>query len=102
MEKYLNQSRTNGPIKVHLTIAQVMPKYNHNNEKQEPLLLKFRQNIFSSTVINSTTKLFNFVNAINMYVTSIYFFFRNRLFFENSLVILPPQPIKLRDPTKVL
>ena len=27
-----NQSRTNGPINAHLTIAQVMPKYNHNNE----------------------------------------------------------------------
>ena len=37
--KYLiNQSRTNGPINAHLTIAQVMPKYNHNNEKQEALL----------------------------------------------------------------
>ena len=34
----LNQSRTNGPINAHLTIAQVMPKYNHNNEKQEALL----------------------------------------------------------------
>ena len=33
-----NQSRTNGPINAHLTIAQVMPKYNHNNEKQEALL----------------------------------------------------------------
>ena len=26
-----NQSRTNGPINAHLTIAQVMPRYNHNN-----------------------------------------------------------------------
>ena len=34
----LNQSRTNGPIHAHLTIAQVMPRYNHNNEKQEALL----------------------------------------------------------------
>ena len=33
-----NQSRTNGPLNAHLTIAQVMPKYNHNNEKQEALL----------------------------------------------------------------
>ena len=33
-----NQSRTNGPIIAHLTIAQVMPRYNHNNEKQEALL----------------------------------------------------------------
>ena len=33
-----NQSRTNGPINAHLTIAQVMPRYNHNNEKQEALL----------------------------------------------------------------
>ena len=32
------QSRTNGPINAHLTIAQVMSKYNHNNEKQEALL----------------------------------------------------------------
>ena len=32
-----NQSRTNGPINDHLTIAQVMPRYNHNNEKQEAL-----------------------------------------------------------------
>ena len=37
ISKY-NQSRTNGPINAHLTIAQVMPKYNHNNEKQEALL----------------------------------------------------------------
>ena len=35
----LNQSRTNGPINAHLTIAQVMPKYNHNNEKQLEALL---------------------------------------------------------------
>ena len=35
---FLNQSRTNGPINAHLTIAQVMPRYNHNNEKQEALL----------------------------------------------------------------
>ena len=34
----VNQSRTNGPINAHLTIAQVMPRYNHNNEKQEALL----------------------------------------------------------------
>ena len=34
----INQSRTNGPINAHLTIAQVMPKSNHNNEKQEALL----------------------------------------------------------------
>ena len=33
-----NQSRTNGPINAHLTIAQVMPKYNHNNGEQEQLL----------------------------------------------------------------
>ena len=33
-----NQSRTNGPINAHLTIDQVMPRYNHNNEKQEALL----------------------------------------------------------------
>ena len=33
-----NQSRTNGPINAHLTIAQVMPRYNHNNKKQEALL----------------------------------------------------------------
>ena len=33
----INQSRTNGPINAHLTIAQVMPRYNHNNEKQEAL-----------------------------------------------------------------
>ena len=32
-----NQSRTNGPINAHLTIAQVMLKYNHNNENQEAL-----------------------------------------------------------------
>ena len=37
-EDPINQSRTNGPINAHLTIAQVMPKYNHNNEKQEALL----------------------------------------------------------------
>ena len=33
-----NQSRTNGPINAHLTIAYVMSKYNHKNEKQEALL----------------------------------------------------------------
>ena len=33
-----NQSRTNDPINAHLTIAQGMPRYNHNNEKQEALL----------------------------------------------------------------
>ena len=38
MVSTLNQSRTNGPINDHLTIAQVMPRYNHNNEKQEALL----------------------------------------------------------------
>ena len=38
MFRISNQSRTNGPINAHLTIAQVMPKYNHNNEKQEALL----------------------------------------------------------------
>ena len=37
-EDLRNQSRTNGPINAHLTIAQVMPRYNHNNEKQEALL----------------------------------------------------------------
>ena len=31
-----NQSRTNGPINAHLTIAQV--KLGHNNENQEALL----------------------------------------------------------------
>ena len=36
--KLENQSRTNGHINSHLTIAQVMPRYNHNNEKQEALL----------------------------------------------------------------
>ena len=36
--RFKNQSRTNGPINAHLTIAQVMPRYNHNNEKQEALL----------------------------------------------------------------
>ena len=35
---YSNQCRTNGPINAHLTIVQVMPRYNHNNEKQEALL----------------------------------------------------------------
>ena len=33
-----HQSRTNGPINAHLTFAQVISKYNHNNEKQEALL----------------------------------------------------------------
>ena len=33
-----NQSRTNGPINAHLTIAQLMPRYNLNNEKKEALL----------------------------------------------------------------
>ena len=35
---YKDQSRNNGPINAHLTIAKVMPRYNHNNEKQEALL----------------------------------------------------------------
>ena len=30
-----NQSRTNGPINAHLTIAQVIPRYNHNNKKNK-------------------------------------------------------------------
>ena len=38
LTKCTNQSRTNGPINAHLTIAQVMPRYNHNNEKQEAFL----------------------------------------------------------------
>ena len=38
IKKLNDQSRTNGPINAHLTIAQVMPRYNHNNEKQEALL----------------------------------------------------------------
>ena len=96
----LNQSRTNGPINAHLTIAQVMPRYNQNNEKQEALLLKFRQNICSSTVINSTTKLF--VTAINMYVTFNLLILEKQAFFENSLFALPRQPIKLRESDKSL
>ena len=32
----MNQSRTNGPLNAHLTIAQVYP--GHNNENQEALL----------------------------------------------------------------
>ena len=88
-----NQSRTNGPINAHLTIAQVMPKYNHNNKKQEALLFKFLQNICSSTAINSTTKLF--VNAINMYITFNLLFLEKQTFFEKSLFMLPRQPIKL-------
>ena len=74
-----NQSRTKGPLNAHLTIAQVMPKYNHNNEKQEALLYKFRQNICSSTAINSTTKLF--VNTIIMYVTFNLLFLEKQTFF---------------------
>ena len=38
LQSFIDQSRTNGPINAHLIIAQVMPKYNHNNEKQETLL----------------------------------------------------------------
>ena len=34
--RQINQSRTNGPINAHLTIAQVYP--GHNNENQEALL----------------------------------------------------------------
>ena len=83
----LNQSRTNGPINAHLTIAQVMPRYNHNNEKQEALLKKFRQNICSSTAINSTTKLF--VNAINMYVTFNLLILGNRLFWKIHFLRCP-------------
>ena len=82
-----NQSRTNGPINAHLTIAQVMPRYNHNNEKQEELLYKFRQNICSNTAINSTTKLF--VDAINMYVTFNLLILEKHAFFENSLLCCP-------------
>ena len=32
-----NQSRINGLINTHLTIAHVMSRNNHNNEKQEAL-----------------------------------------------------------------
>ena len=88
-----NQSRTNGPINAHLTIAQVMPKNNHNNEK-------FLQNICSSTAINSTTKLF--VNAINMYVTFNLLILEKQTSFENSLFMLSRQPIKLRESDKSL
>ena len=35
-----NQSRINGPINAHLTIAQVMPRYNHNNEKTRSIAVK--------------------------------------------------------------
>ena len=38
--KIRNQSRTNGPINAHLTIAQIMPRYNHNNEKLELMFMK--------------------------------------------------------------
>ena len=69
-----------------------MAKYNHNNEKQEALLSKFRQNICSSTAINSTTKLF--VNAINMYVTFNLLFLEKQTFFENSLFMLATNQIK--------
>ena len=31
----INQSRTNGPINAHLTIAQVMPRYNHKKMKNK-------------------------------------------------------------------
>ena len=77
-----------------------MPRYNHNNEKQEALLYKFRQNICSSTAINSTTKLF--VNAINMYVTFNLLILEEQAFFENSLLTLPLQPIILRESDKSL
>ena len=36
----MNQSRTNGPINAHLTIAQVMHRYNHNNEKTRSIAVK--------------------------------------------------------------
>ena len=98
LRKY--QSRTNGPIKAHLTITQVMPRYNHNNEKQEALLYKFRQNICSSTAINSTTKLF--VNDINMYVTFNLLILEKQAFSKNSLFTLPLQPIKLKESDKSL
>ena len=77
-----------------------MPRYNHNNEKQEALLYKFRQNICSSTAINSTTKLF--VNAINMYVTFNLLILEKQVFFENSLFTLPLQPIKVKESDKSL
>ena len=54
-------------INAHLTIAQVMPRYNHNNQNKEHCCKSFVKLICSSTAINSTTKLF--VEAINMYVT---------------------------------
>ena len=85
--KLLNQSRTNGPINAHLTIAQVMPRYNHN-EKQEALLLKFHQNICNSTAINSTTKLF--VNAINMYVTFNLLILEKQAFFLKFTFYVAP------------
>ena len=81
-------------------LTQVMPRFNHNNEKQEALLSKFRQNICNSTAINSTTKLF--VNVINMYVTFNLLILEKQTFFENSLFMLPRQPIKLRESDKSL
>ena len=94
-----NQSRTNGPINAHLIIAQVMPRYNHINEKQQALLLKFRQNICSSTAINSATKLF--VNAINMYVTfNLLTLEKQVFFFKNHFLHCPGN--QLENLTKVL
>ena len=58
-----NQSRTNGPINAHLTIAQVKP--GHNNENQEALLKMSAE----AQQYKSTTKIV--ANAINMYL--IYF-----------------------------
>ena len=78
-----------------------MPRYNHNNEKQEAsIAVKFRQNICSSTAINSTTKLF--VNAINMYVTFNLLILEKQALFLNSLLTLPRQPVKLRESDKSL
>ena len=51
-------------------------------------------------IINSTTKLF--VDAINMYVTFNLLILEKHAFFENSLFMLPRQPIELRESDKSL
>ena len=63
---------------------------------------KHCQNICSSKALNGTTKLHVFINAINMYVTFNLLFLEKQTFFENSLFMLPRQPIKLRESDKSL
>ena len=58
--------------------------------------------IYPKTHLCRTFLLSICVNAINMYVTFNLLFLEKQTFFENSLFMLPRQPIKLRESDKSL